>query len=412
MDGFGYDEWLSFLAAIGGGLLVGIDRERHKAALARDVEPAGIRTFTIAALAGAVATLIGAAAVAIGMAAVAAMTTASHWRNAEHDPGLTTELALVVTFLLGALALPHPQLAAGLFVALAALLASKQALHRFTRQVLSDNEVEDLLLLAASVLIVLPLLPDRTVDPFDVLNPRKLWLYAVFVMGVNAVGYVLLRALDGGRGLALAGLLGGFVSSSATIAGMGQRARSNPQVRGACIAAALLSCVPTILQLIVILLVLAPDLLREMLLPLAAAGVTTFVVAGFFWWRSRGNRGEADEAIKGRPFSLWQALLFAAIVGSALIASALLRRWVGEGGVFAAAAAAGFADVHAAAVSLGQIAAGVGAHEASLALAAAFTTNSVVKCVGAMVGGRAYALPVIGGVIAIAAVLVLVAFFS
>lgn len=412
MEGLGHDELLGFLAAIGGGLLVGIDRERHKAALARDVEPAGIRTFTTAALAGAIATLIGAAAVAVGMAAVAAMVTVSHWRNADHDPGLTTELALVATFLLGALALSHPQLGAGLFVVLAALLASKQALHRFTRQVLSDEEVEDLLLLAASVLIVLPLSPDRTFDPLGVLNPRKLWLYAVFVMGVNAVGYVLLRAFGSGRGLALAGLLGGFVSSSATIAGMGQRTRSDPRLRSACVAAALLSCVPTVLQLAVILLVLAPDLLREMALPLAAAGTTTCLIAGVFWWRSRDSRGEADDAIKGRPFSLRQALLFAAIVAIALLAAALLRRWIGESGVFAAAAAAGFADVHAAAVSLAQIAGDIGAHEAGLALAAAFATNSLVKCVGATVGGHAYALPVIGGVVAISVVLVLAAWIS
>ncbi|MBO9663520.1 DUF4010 domain-containing protein [Dokdonella sp.] len=389
-----------FLAAIGGGLLVGVERERSQAASAAGAA-AGVRTFTLAGLLGAVGSLLGAVALAIAGVAIVALALSSYQLSRRHDPGLTSELALVATFLLGALALAAPQVAAALFVAMAALLASKQTLHRFTHQVLGDAELADLLLLAASVLIVLPLLPDRTFGPFDVLNPRKLWLLVVLVMAINAAGYVALRAIGGNRGMLLAGLLGGFVSSTATIGGMGQRARAMPTLRRSAVAAALLSNVATVIQLALILAALSPPLLRAFAPPLLAAGVVAAVVALLFALRARGNSGEALPPIGStRPFDLGHALLFAAIVAVALFAAAALKHWIGDGGVLAAAAASGLADVHAAAVSIGQLTATntLAVPEATLALAIAFITNSVMKCVAALGGGFAYARSILLGV--------------
>ncbi|MBL8298870.1 MAG: MgtC/SapB family protein [Rhodanobacteraceae bacterium] len=400
------EQLFALVAALGGGLLVGIGRERDKTP--PDREAAGVRSFTIVALGGAIAMLLGPVALAVVGAAIAAMTVASYWHSAEHDPGVVTELALLVTFLLGALAQSRTQLAAALFVVLAVVLESKTRLHRFTRQVLSEQELSDALLLAAAALIVLPLLPDRAVDPWQVLNPRKLWLFAVLVMAINALGYIALRVFGAGRGLALAGLLGGFVSSAATIAAMGQRASSDPQALPGCIAAALLSCVATVVQLALILFAIAPGLLVETALPLLAAGLTAAAVAVWFVWRGRDTPNTDAAAQPGRPFALGQALLFVAIVAAALLLSAALRRYFGDGGVLAAAAAAGFADVHAAAVSLGQLAGSSDLPhvQATWALAAAFTTNSLVKCFAAATGGAAYARPVVIGVLAITAALV------
>ncbi len=413
MGEIGTEQLLGLLAALGGGLLVGIERERRKGEDPRH-DPAGVRTFTVVALIGAIAALLGDVAVGVAGAAIAAIVVTSHWRSVEHDPDLTTETALLATFLLGALAPSRPQLGAGLFVALTALLQSKQALHHFTRQVLSARELDDALLLAASVLIVMPLLPDRTLDPWDVLNPRKLWLFAVLVMGINALGYIALRTLGAGRGLVLAGLLGGFVSSAATIAGMGQRAGSDPRLLPGCVAAALLSCIATVVQLFLILGVVAPGLLRHLLLPLTAGGLMALFVSAWFVWRSRDIHAGDGDGLHGRPFAPRQALGFMAIIAVALLASTWLKQLWGEGGVLAAAGATGLADVHAAAITLGQLvsADGLANHEASHALALAFTTNSLVKCFFAGMNGAAYARPVIGGVLAINAAVVLVALLT
>jgi uncharacterized membrane protein (DUF4010 family) len=386
---------------VGGGLLVGIERERRKGTGAQR-QPAGVRTFTVVALIGAVAALIGPTMIAVACTSIAALAAVSHWHSADRDPGLTTEICLVATFLLGALAVGAPTLAAALFVALAVLLQSKEFLHDFTKRVLGEQELDDALLLGASVLIVLPLLPDRPVDPWEVLNPRRLWLVAVLVMSINAAGYIALRALGGRYGLPLAGFFGGFVSSSATIAGMGQRAASDAKLRGGCIAAALLSCVATVVQIALICAAIEAAWLRALAVPLVATGAVAVVVALPFLRGARAVEA-SGESLRGRPFALRHALLFAGIVAVALLLSKFLQVRLGSGGVIAAAAATGFADVHAATVSLAQAmgAQAIDATGASRALAAAFTTNSIVKGVAAGTGGVAYARAVIPGIAAI-----------
>lgn len=386
------------LAALGGGMLVGAQRERHKGEHT-PVEPAGVRTFTIVALIGAVAAYLGAATLLLSGAAVAAFAVAAYLPRVEHDPGLTTEVAMLATWLLGALAMSTPSAAAALFVVVVVLLQAKQALHHFTRNVLSEQELGDALLLAASVLIVLPMLPDRTFDPYAVLNPRRIWLFAVLVMTINAVGYIALRLFGSGRGLLLAGFFGGFISSAATIAGLGQRARRSAALRASCVAAALLSNIATIVLLILILLAAAPAMLHTLLLPLLLTGLTAVAVAALFVWRSNGS--EDDHEPKGRPFAPIQAVLFAAIVAAAAFLAALLREWMGSGGIVIAAAAAGFTDVHAVAVSLAQLSNAGADGVLAYALLAAFTANSIMKCVAAGTGGRAYAGAVIAGVAAI-----------
>jgi uncharacterized membrane protein (DUF4010 family) len=398
---------LGLLAALGGGLLVGTERERRKGQ-GQQLAAIGMRTCTLASLTGAVAALFGAPALLVAGVGVVALTLAGYLRSRDFDPGLTTEIALLATFVLGALATTRPQLAAALFVVVTIVLASKESLHRFARHVLSEHELNDALILAASALIVLPLLPDRTIDPFDVLNPRKLWLLAVMVMSVNAAGYVALRALGPGRGLALAGFFGGFVSSTATIAGMAHRARTHPVLRRDCVAGALLSNIATIALLTTVLFAVSVDLLRELAIPLTAAAVAATVVGGLSLWHARGITAAAEMPSYGRAFALHQALLFAAIVATALFGASALRHWLGLGGVFAAAAATGVADVHAAAVTLGQLASsgGISTNDGAGALVIAFTTNSIVKCVAATSGGGAYTRQVVAGILAINATLV------
>lgn len=395
-----------FLAAIGGGLLVGTERERNKGE-GPQRGAIGIRTCTLAALLGAVAALLGPPALFAAGIGVVALTLAGYWRQREFDPGLTTELALQVTFVLGALAMQQARLAAALFAGLTIVLASKSALHAFVRQRLSERELGDALLLAASALIVMPLLPDRAVDPFGVINPRRLWLVAVLVMSINAAGYVALRALGPRRGLALSGLFGGFVSSAATIAGMAHRARTHPALRSQCASGALLSNVATVAQLALVLLAVAPELLRRLAMPLALAGVAAAVIGGLSLRKAYEDVRDEEIPPQGRAFSLRHALLFAAIVAAALIASAILRQSLGSSGVFAAAAVAGLADVHAAAVAVGQLvsAGGLATGEASLAVALAFTANSLVKCLASLSGGSGFAASVIGGIALLNAIL-------
>jgi uncharacterized membrane protein (DUF4010 family) len=387
--------------ALGIGLLVGVERERAKGTGATR-GAAGVRTFALLGLAGGVAHLLGAVGILVAGLFVTLAMLASYRRSQAGDPGLTTEVAMLLTFFLGVMAMRATPLAAGLGVVVALVLASKSRLHRFTRQVLSAQELHDLLLLATAAFVVLPLLPDRTIDPWDAINPRRLWLLVVAVMAVSSAGYVALHAFGSKLGLALAGLAGGFVSSIATIAAMADRAKASPRSSPAFASAGLVSNVGTIVQLAIVVGMLSPELLRHAAWPLAASGA---VAAGAALVASRhafAAFGEGHRLAGKRPFEPMRVFGFVAILATIVLLAALARHWLGARSLPWVLAASGLADVHAAAASAAQLVASqqLETKQAVVALLAALASNSTVKCIVAAVkGGRDYAMRLIPGIV-------------
>ncbi|HSN26446.1 MAG TPA: MgtC/SapB family protein, partial [Kofleriaceae bacterium] len=161
------------LIALAIGLLIGAERERRKGT-GVDRKPAGLRTFALVALVGGASAALGhELAIAAGFLAIGGLATASYLLGDRSDPGLTSEVALVLTYALGALAQLAPRAALACGVLAASLLALRAPLHRFTR-LLTEDELRDALVFGISAAVVLPLLPDRTVDPWGVLNPFTL----------------------------------------------------------------------------------------------------------------------------------------------------------------------------------------------------------------------------------------------
>lgn len=387
--------------ALGIGLLVGIERERRKGDGATR-GAAGVRTFALIGLAGGLAALLGLVALAVvgGFTVLAAL--ASWHRDTSDDPGLTTEFAMLVVFLLGVLAIEHTLLAAGAGVLVALLLATKSRLHRFVNEALTEQELHDGLLLAAAATIVLPLLPDRTVDPWNAVNPRDLWLLAVIVMAINAAGHVALRRFGARRGLILAGFAGGFASSTATTAAMGTLARANPDVAWSAACAALVSNISTVAQLAIVTGVVSPALLSRIAVPLVAAGLAIVLFSAIAISRSHRHRAPDSASMAGRAFELRHALLFVTVVACVLLASAIARELLGDAASVAALALAGFADAHAPAVSAAQMfdSGRMDAQLATLAIALALAANAVSKlAVAAASGGRRYAVRVLPGLV-------------
>ena len=392
---------VGFLVALGVGLLIGIDRERKKGD-GPTRQAAGLRTFTLASLAGATAMAVGEevvlAAVALGMVAFAGL---SYWRAGEDDPGLTSEAALVVTTMLGGLAIKHPEFAAGLGVVVAVLLAARSALHRFVRSVLTDDELRDLLVFAAATLVVLPLLPDKPIGPYGALNLRTVWTIVILVMAVSALGYVAVRVVGPRYGLPLAGLASGFVSSSATIGAMGTRAKHEPQLMKPAVAGAVLSSVATVVQLAILIAATNMPTLQALWLPLVLSGAAAVLYGGAFTLWALKQKTQKHET-QGNAFSLTTALTFAAILAVVLLVAAAAQDWFGEAGVLVAAAAAGFADTHSAAVSVASLVSDgrIKPPQTVIPVLAAFTTNTVTKMVFAVTaGGRLFALYVIPGLL-------------
>jgi len=236
---------LNLAVALGIGLLIGAEGERRKGE-GPSRSAAGIRTFAVASLAGAVSLLVGGAlALAVTTAGVIALAAVGYWRTRDDDPGLTTEIALTVQ--LGGLSMRQPALAAGVSVAVAILLAARTPLHHFIRSVLTESEVKDALIFAGATLVVLPLLPDQPLGPYGALNLYTMWIIVILVMAISAAGHIVVRTLSVRFGLPIAGLASGFISSIATIGAMGAGAANKPDFLAAAVAEAVLSTVATIL---------------------------------------------------------------------------------------------------------------------------------------------------------------------
>ncbi len=392
---------VEFTVVLGIGLLIGVERERNKGS-GPDRAAAGVRTFVLCALAGGVAGLLGTAALVVAGLVIGWLAASSYRRSRDADPGLTTEVAMLVTFLLGCLALRAPALAGALGVVVALVLASKSRLHRFVREALTETEMQDLLILMAAAFVVLPLLPADPVDPWGVIDLRRLWALVVAVMAVSSAGYVALRAFGSRLGLTLAGFAGGFVSSTATIASMGERARELPAHRAAFAGAALASNVGTVVQLAVVLAALAPSLLRPAGVPLLAAGLVALAAALVAGVRS-GNGGDGRHPPPPRrPFELRQVLAFVALLAAIILVAGIARHWLGEQSLPWVLAATGMADVHAAAASAAQLtAAGQISEELAMqCILAALATNSLSKCIVAYArGGGAFVAQVAPGIV-------------
>jgi len=366
------------------GLLLGVEREHDNAHDAG--RPAGSRTFPLIALAGAVSAALSPVALGVALAAVAALVIA--WYLRTEEPGATTEIAAIATFLLGALAWHRPELAVPAGVAAAALLAAKRPLHRFARKVVSDQDVRDAMVLFVVAFVVLPLLPNRPLGPYGVLNPARVWWLVIAVTVIGWAGYVAARAFGERWGLLVTGFAGGFVSGSATTAVMARKYRT---VGAAAFPGAVAVNLATLAQIVAVTAIAGPPVALR-LLPAAGAGAAVLLVE-VVWLVWRTEAAEAEPATS-RPMSLKAALSLAAILVLFLVVTRAAAAWLGGGGVVAAGALGGLADAHAAAIAAASLAPqSISVHTAVVACGAALATNTVVKLVlAAVAGGPRFAL--------------------
>jgi uncharacterized membrane protein (DUF4010 family) len=392
--------WLNLAVALGIGLLIGAERERSKGT-GPNRSAAGIRTFTIASLLGAVSNTVNFWLLVVSIVCVLVFAATAYFTKRSQDPGLTTEIALIFTVILGGLAMSAAPLAAALAVSVAILLAEKEPIHGFVLGVVTKDELNDFLILAAATLIILPLVPNQFIGPFEAINPRNLWLIVILVMAISALGHLALRWLGGSIGLPLVGLVSGFISSIATVSAMGGRAKETPTLLGAAVAGATLSSLATILQLALLLAAIHPPTLRALMWPLIFGGVS---VAGFCLVLTL-NSLHKNTATMGKPsktFSVKTALILATVIALVLLASAALSAWFGQAGLVLASGVAGLADAHAATISVASLAAvgKLSAESAVIPILVAFSINAISKAVMAIIsGGKIFARQVILGLI-------------
>ncbi len=395
---------LEFITAILLGALVGIEREKRKSEDEDSDQIAGMRTFTLLALFGATAGFLSkslatpwiAAAALLIVGAFSALGYLATARTDKDGKGLTTEVAAVVVFLLGTMVtLGYREIAVGLGIVTAAVLAYKRPLHGFVDRLGWDDIFAGLRLLIATF-IALPLLPDRTIDPWGAINPYQLWLLVILISSLSMIGYVLTRLLGTAKGAALTGLAGGLVSSTALTLSFAREARDNPENTTPLAAGVLFAWGVMFIRVIVLVAVLNRALLEHVTAPFTVMALLAAGYGAFIAYR----HGVADSAVPKapvdvkNPFSLIEASKFAALFAVVILAVKIVQENFSPDGLYAVAALAGLTDVDVITLSMANYAKHGAAHVAVIAIVIAAMSNTIVKCaMGFVLAGVLFARP-------------------
>ena len=345
------EETLSYLTALGIGFLIGIVRERlHQPGALM----AGVRTHTVAALMGAVAFHLGMPIFVVALGITGLLIGVGYYRSYATDPGMTGEVSLAMTVLLGGLAVPSSALAAALGVAVAVLLFLKKPLRKFSQDLLTEYELEDALILFAAAIIVLPLLPQVAIDPWGALKPFDIWKVVVIIMCTGMLGHLAIRLKGVQWGLPIASLLSGLISSTAVIMDLVRKVKQDAAMTGIACASALLSTLASLILFALVLRASSIHLLQSVAVPLLLGGLSLLLTAVALFKHHQLPLGFALTSSQ-RAFQLKHVLLIAFSISSISLASTWIGSVYGQPGTFISAVVVGFAEIHAAAVSISQL---------------------------------------------------------
>jgi uncharacterized membrane protein (DUF4010 family) len=358
---FDLDLALRFGAAIGLGLLLGLERERK-----RDAELlfGGVRTFALIALLGAVGAFLQRELdqgwfVLAAFVAVSALVIVSYATTAARgELGITTEITSLLAFIAGALCgWDQVGVASVTTVVCLLLLTLKDFLHRLAQRV-EIEDVEATLKFAIISVIILPLLPHQNFGPppLDVINPYKIWLMVVLIAGLNFLGYLLVKILGNEHGFLVTGILGGLVSSTAVTLSFSQRSRREPAMASAFVLAIVVAWSIMFLRVVVMVGLVNTTLAGGLAVALGGMAVVGLIVSLWLWRRSRSHETGAVAA-GANPFELSEAIKFGLLFGIVTIVAKAAQVYLGATGLYLAGAVAGLTDVDAISLSMANLAA-------------------------------------------------------
>lgn len=379
------------------GLLIGLERGWQTREDMDRQRAAGLRTFALTGLLGGICGLLSTVTnativLAAGLLAyTGAMAAFSYLEAAtEKNFSVTGVVAGILTFLLGAYAmLGDETVAVAAAVAMAILLALREPLHSWVRK-LTWPELRSVLMLLAMTFLLLPVLPNRPVDPWNVLNPAEIWLLAILIAAISFAGYVAIRLLGERRGIAVAAIAGGLASSTAVTLSFARLAREHPENVRLLAGGIALAGATMVARLVVLVGLVKADLLATVLWPAAAAGVVLLAAGGLFLRNGQNGSGATQPTLQLRnPFDIGTVLQLAGLIAVIMVVAKALSEQVGAAGLYLLAAISGVADVDALTLSMARFAGvQVGLPEAGRAILVAASVNTVSKAaMAAAVGG-------------------------
>ncbi len=406
-----YENHISLAVAVAVGLLIGLEREQTKQkhikdeGHARGNNLAGVRTYPIFALVGGLATMLEPASMwlplvaLLGVFALVSISYAADVRRNEagEDHDITSEISVIATYLLGALAcsrgVVEPMadrlvLVAGLGVIITFLLTTKEYFHNFAAKVSRDDFFATIKFLIVAV-IVLPLLPDKDVGPLGAINPRHLGMMVVTISGLSFIGYVAMRLWGAKRGLLVGAALGGLVSSTAVTLSFSNRTKAEPKLAPAAAGAIAIAWTIMLGRVCVLVALVDPALLKTLGLPVGAMIVAALVGLALTFRRSEVEDTKLDLE---NPFELGSAIKVTLMFALVLLATRAATEYFGDRGLYLASALGGTTDVDAVTLSTAKLASQqvTGAVSATVSICIAIAVNTIVKtALAAGIGGKA-----------------------
>ena len=344
------------LIAVGLGLLVGLEREWAGSPIA------GIRTFPLITLLGALAAMLaprfGGWIVPAALLALSILLVVAAWgelrsRGTEEAIGVTTEVAVLVMFAVGAaLGAGFTTEATVVAGVVAVLLHSRQPLHGLVRR-LGEDDARAIFRFVLLALVILPVLPDRTFDPYHVLNPFQIWLMVVLIVGISLAAYVASRLLGPRGGLLVTGLLGGLISSTATTVSQARASRRAPAEADGAAFVVLAASTVVFARVLLEIVVVAPGMLPATAPPLLAVMLWMAAIAAFSFRRL--TQLPHQRAVGEPPTELNSAITFGALYAVVLLAVAVTKEHFGDRALFLVAGLSGLTDMDAITLSTAQL---------------------------------------------------------
>lgn len=376
------------------GALIGIERGWVARGREWGERVAGIRTHALVGLLGGIAALLAESltpwAFPLMFLAVAVIALVAYRARMEQsqDYSITGLIGLLLTFCFGALAVAVDMgLATACAVFTAMILDNKREIHGLLHK-LQANELDAGLKLLMISVVMLPLLPNENMGPGDVLNPYEIWWLVVLIASISFIGYFAVRIGGTEKGILFTGLFAGLTSSTALTLEYAHQARREPQLAPMLAAGILLACGTMLPRLLLYAALLGPALLPQLLVPVAAMGVTLYLPALWLWRRHRKSLA-ADRPMTQNPLELRAALLLGALLVVVMVLGEWLRTWLGSAGVYLLAGVSGIADVHAVALSLSRMASttSIEVTTAVVGIVLAASVNNLFKVVLALTRG-------------------------
>jgi uncharacterized membrane protein (DUF4010 family) len=386
------------------GLLIGLERGWQTREDPDHQRAAGLRTFALTGLLGGISGAISVVTSPMVLAAAllaytGAMATFSFLEaTTEKNFSVTGVVAGMLTFMLGAYAtLGNETVAVAAAVAMAILLALRDPLHSWVRT-LTWPELRSALMLLAMTFLLLPILPNRTIDPWSVLNPAEIWLLAILIAAISFSGYVAVRVFGDRKGVAVAAMAGGLASSTAVTISFARLAREHPESTRLLAGGILLAGATMLARILVLVGLIKPELLAMLLWPILAAGAVLLAGSGMLLWKGQADTAQDSLLQIRNPFDLGTVLKLAGLIVLIMLAAKAMTDQASAAGLYLLAAVSGIADVDALTLSMARFAGGqVGLHEASTAILIAASVNTASKtAIAAGVGGRSLGLLVSG----------------